>query len=121
VASERISVEVAYATPDEQLVIPLNVESGTTLESAIEQSGILRRFPEIDIATVKVGVFGKAAVMGAPLKPGDRVEIYRPLIADPKEARKRRAAEGKQMTKGGGKPPASGKNSDRPAVKAQDA
>jgi len=109
--NERFSVEVAYARPDEQLVIALEVESGATLKSAIEQSGMLQRFPEIDTATVKVGVFGKAAILDTPLKPGDRVEIYRPLIADPKEARKRRAAEGKKMTKGGGKSPASGKNS----------
>jgi hypothetical protein len=104
---ERIAVEVAYAKPDEQWVIPLEVESGTTLQSAIEQSGIIGRFPEIDIATVKVGVFGKAAKMDTQLNPGDRIEIYRPLIADPKEARKKRAAEGKQMKKGGADAPAS--------------
>jgi len=103
VAIERISVEVAYATADEQLVIPLEVEAGTTLKSAIEQSGIVERFSEIDIATVKTGVFGKITKPDAALNSGDRVEIYRPLIADPKEARKKRAAEGKQMKKGGGK------------------
>lgn len=102
-AIERIAVEVVYARPDAQLVIPLQLESGATLRLAIEQSGILQRFPEIDIETVKTGIFGKAAVKDAPLNQGDRVEIYRPLIADPKAARKKRAAEGKQMTKGGGK------------------
>ena len=106
-AIERISVEVAYAKPEEQLVLPLEVEAGTTLQAAIEQSGMLQRFPEIEIGSVKVGVFGKAATLDAVLNPGDRVEIYRPLIADPKEARKKRAAEGKQMTKGGGKAAAS--------------
>ncbi|MCB1831707.1 MAG: RnfH family protein, partial [Gammaproteobacteria bacterium] len=94
-------VEVVYARPDEQLVVALQVASDATLQSAIEQSGILQRFPEIDIETVKVGIFGKASPLDAALNPGDRVEIYRPLIADPKEARKKRAAEGKQMTKGG--------------------
>ena len=109
---EPISVEVVYAKPDKQLVIPLEVESGATLKSAIEQSGILQRFPEIDLETVKVGLFGKAAPMDAPLTPGDRIEIYRSLIADPKEARKKRAAEGKQMTKGVGSSPGSGTDAE---------
>ncbi|MCP5418755.1 MAG: RnfH family protein [Chromatiaceae bacterium] len=103
---EAISVEVAYARADEQLVISLQVAPGTSLQSAIERSGICERFPEIDMAVVKAGIFGKAAALDTPLKQGDRVEIYRPLIADPKEARKRRAAEGKQMKKGGGDLPA---------------
>jgi hypothetical protein len=99
---ERIRVEVAYATSEKQVVLPLEVAAGTTLESAVRQSGILEQFEEIDLATAKVGVFAKAAKMDAVLNPGDRVEIYRPLIADPKEARKKRAAEGKQMKKGAG-------------------
>ena len=61
---------------------------------------LLERFPEIDLATNKVGIFGKAAALSATLTEGDRIEIYRPLIADPKEARKKRAAEGKAMKKG---------------------
>ena len=111
-AIERISVEVVYARPDEQLVIPLEVESGATLKSAIEQSGILQRFPEINIETAKVGIFGKTAPPDSVLSFGDRIEIYRPLIADPKEARKRRAAEGKQMSKGGGKAQTSATKTD---------
>ncbi|MEJ2575499.1 MAG: RnfH family protein [Gammaproteobacteria bacterium] len=95
-----IDVEVAYATPDEQVIVPMHVEEGTTLEAAIRRSGLLERFEEIDLAENKVGVFGKLASPGSLLQDGDRVEIYRPLIADPKEARKRRAAEGKAMTKG---------------------
>ena len=100
---QRFEVEVAYAKPEEQVILPLQVEKGTTLIQAIERSGILDLFPEIDIGKARVGIFGKVAKKDAPLAPGDRVEIYRPLIADPKEARKKRAAEGKQMKKGGGK------------------
>lgn len=97
-----IVVEVAYATPQEQVLVALRAAAGITVEQAIQRSGILARFPEIDLAENKVGVFGKLATLTTELNPGDRVEIYRPLIADPKEARKRRAAEGKDMKKGAG-------------------
>ena len=97
---EQLTVEVAYATPDEQLIVPLSAQPGITVEQAIRKSGILERFPDIDLQTNKVGVFGKVAKMDAVLEDHDRVEIYRPLIADPKEARKKRAAEGKVMKKG---------------------
>ena len=100
---DDFEVEVAYATADEQLILALQVSPGTTLLQAVERSGILDRFPEIDIGSARVGIFGKMAKQDVELTPGDRVEIYRPLIADPKEARKKRAAEGKQMKKGGGK------------------
>ena len=96
-ASETIKVEVAYATPDRQLILEVEAEQGITVKEAVMHSGILEEFPEIDIETVKLGVFGKAAAATAVLNPMDRVEIYRPLIADPKEARKKRAAEGKQL------------------------
>ncbi len=99
-ADERIDVEVAYARPDEQVILPLQVLPGTTLEEAIRRSGVLERFPEIDLGQSKVGVFGKVGRLDQVLAPGDRVEIYRALIADPKEARKQRAAEGKAMKKG---------------------
>lgn len=99
-ADERIEVEVAYARPDEQVILALQVPDGSTIEDAIRRSGVLERFPEIDLATNKVGVFGKAGKLDQELSPGDRVEIYRPLIADPKEARKQRAAEGRAMKKG---------------------
>ena len=98
---ERIRVEVAYAREDEQAIIPVEAVEGVTLREAIQRSGILKRFPEIDLAVNKVGVFGKVSDPGQILRAGDRVEIYRPLIADPKEARKRRAAQGKAMRKGG--------------------
>lgn len=98
--AETILVEVAYARPDEQALVSLEVPEGTTVQQAIERSGVLRRFPEIDLAATKVGIFGKLAKLDNPLREGDRVEIYRPLIADPKEVRKKRAAEGKQLKKG---------------------
>jgi putative ubiquitin-RnfH superfamily antitoxin RatB of RatAB toxin-antitoxin module len=97
-----IRVEVAYARPDEQAIIPVEVPEGTTLEQAIVRSRIQERFPEIQLNTARVGVFGKLGKLSATVRAGDRVEIYRPLLADPKEVRKRRAAEGKRMRKGGG-------------------
>jgi len=100
VASEKLNVEVAYALPTEQVILTVVGEPGMTIEQAIVGSGVLARFPEIDLAVNKVGVFGKLGKLGDPLNPGDRVEIYRALIADPKEARKKRAAEGKVMKKG---------------------
>jgi putative ubiquitin-RnfH superfamily antitoxin RatB of RatAB toxin-antitoxin module len=88
-----IQVEVAYALPDHQVIIPLDVPLGSTVEDAVRASGILDTFSEIDLSQNKVGVFGKLTKLDAELRAKDRVEIYRPLIADPKEARKRRAAE----------------------------
>jgi len=101
-SAEKILVEVAYARPEEQVIIPVEVAVGATLEAAIRRSGILERFPEIDLGVNKVGIFGKLGKLDAELRSGDRVEIYRALIADPKEVRKQRAAEGKRMKKGGG-------------------
>lgn len=102
----EIIVEVAYALPTEQLIIPISVEEGIDAEHAILASGILSKFPEIDLKVNKVGIFGKLTKLDTPLRHLDRVEIYRPLIADPKEVRKQRAAEGKIMKKGGGDLPA---------------
>jgi putative ubiquitin-RnfH superfamily antitoxin RatB of RatAB toxin-antitoxin module len=98
----EILVEVAYALPKQQVVLPVKVAEGSTAEQAIQASGILARFPEIDLAENKVGVFGKLGKLDTVLREHDRVEIYRPLIADPKEVRRQRAAEGKAMKKGGG-------------------
>lgn len=100
-ASHTIHVEVAYARPDIQVIIPLDVAPGTTLMQAVQQSGVLARFPEIDLTVNKVGIFGKLGKPDQILREKDRVEIYRKLIADPKEIRKQRAAEGKKMKKGG--------------------
>lgn len=97
-----IDVEVAYAKADEQVVLRVHGQKGMTLQEAVQKSGLLGQFPEIDWATVDVGVYGKIAKKDAMLNDGDRVEIYRPLIADPKEMRKKRAAEGKVMRRGGG-------------------
>ena len=96
-ANEMMRIEVAYAKPERQLILVLEAEPGITAKEAVMRSGILDEFPEIDIETVKLGIFGKAAPASTVLKQMDRVEIYRPLIADPKEARKKRAAEGKQL------------------------
>lgn len=101
-AESEIAVEVAYARDDRQLIMQVKVPPGTTAHQAIEHSGILHTFPEINLAQNKVGIFGKLSKGDVVLKPGDRVEIYRPLIADPKEVRRQREAEGKRMKKGGG-------------------
>ncbi|MCW8831539.1 MAG: RnfH family protein [Gammaproteobacteria bacterium] len=98
---ETINVEVAYAEPDRQVILPVNVDLGTTVGGAIVQSGIMMKFPELDVENSDVGIFGKVTKMTTELKDGDRVEIYRPLIADPKEVRRKRAAEGKITKKGG--------------------
>jgi putative ubiquitin-RnfH superfamily antitoxin RatB of RatAB toxin-antitoxin module len=97
-----IRVEVAYARPDRQVIIPVELPEGATLEQAIAQSRIQEQFPEIQLQTAKVGVFGKLSKLSATARTGDRIEIYRPLLADPKEVRKKRAAEGKRMRRGGG-------------------
>lgn len=97
-----INVEVAYALPDQQMIVSLTAAPGTTAEQAIEASGILQKFPEINLAENKIGIFGKMVKPDTVLRELDRVEIYRPLIADPKEVRRQRAAEGKAMKKGGG-------------------
>ena len=89
--TERVFIEVAYALPNEQVLISLDVEQGTTVEQAIKLSGVLEKFPEIDLTKNKFGVFGKATKADEVLREKDRVEIYRPLIADPKESRRKRA------------------------------
>lgn len=91
-----LPIEVAYAKPREQIVIPLQVPAGTTVHDALEQSGLARRFPEIDLEQGKFGIFSKQVKADTEVRAGDRVEIYRPLIADPKAARKKRAAAQKQ-------------------------
>lgn len=99
--NQKIQIEVAYALAGEQCLLTLNVDEGTTIQEAIQLSGLLEQYPGIDLGkTNKTGVFGKLAKLDRVLMSGDRVEIYRPLIADPKEVRRKRAAEGKVMTKG---------------------
>lgn len=84
-------VEVAYALPEKQVILSVTVDEDCTVQKAIEISGILEHFSGIDLFTHKVGIFGKTVGLDTPLQRGDRVEIYRPLLVDPKEARRRRA------------------------------
>lgn len=99
-AAARIKVEVAYARPDVQVIIPIEVVAGATLEDAIHASAIIERFPEISLAVNRVAVFGKLGKLDQTLRAGDRVEILRPLIADPKQARKKRAEQGARPSAG---------------------
>jgi putative ubiquitin-RnfH superfamily antitoxin RatB of RatAB toxin-antitoxin module len=100
--SEQIQVEVMYALRDRQKGVLVRLPTGATVREAVERSGLLTEFPEIDLAVNKFGIWNKLAKVDAALRDKDRVEIYRPLIADPKEVRRQRAAEGKVMKKGGG-------------------
>lgn len=99
----NLHIEVAYALPKQQVLLQLDVPPGTTVEAAIQQSGVLEKFPEIDLAQNKVGIFSKVVALDTPLRDRDRIEIYRPLIADPKEIRRQRASAGKSMKKGNAK------------------
>lgn len=100
--AETIQVDVVYAQPESQEVVKLALSPGSTVAQAIEASGLLTRHPEIDLTKNKLGVYAKLVKPDTALRDRDRVEIYRPLIADPKEVRKQRAAEGKAMKKGAG-------------------
>lgn len=97
-----MNIEIVYGYTDRQLLLSLDVAESATIEQAIEQSGIMQQFDDIDLSVNKVGIFGKLTKLSTGLKSGDRIEIYRPLLADPKEVRRRRAAEGKKTSKGGG-------------------
>ncbi len=94
-AEELIRVEVAYARPDQQVILTVDVPAGSSIEEAVKRSSIIDRFPEINLKENKVGIFGKAKTLDQALRAGDRVEIYRPLIADPKESRRQRAKDQK--------------------------
>ncbi|WP_417535994.1 RnfH family protein [Methylophaga sp.] len=89
--ADLMLIEVAYALPNEQVIIPIEVPKDCVAEEAIKRSGILERFPQIDLKTDKVGIFGKMCKLNAELNDKDRIEIYRPLIADPKESRRQKA------------------------------
>jgi len=97
---DNIMIEVSYALPKKQIIIPVLVPKGISVIEAIKLSGILQKFEEIDLASNQVGIFGKLTTLDKNLRDRDRIEIYRPLIADPKEIRRKRAAEGKDMKKG---------------------
>ena len=85
-----LRVEVIYALRDRQVLLALEVEEGTTARLAVERSGILHCYPEIDLARAGLGVFGRVVSPDTPLRDGDRVEIYRPLTANPQQARRER-------------------------------
>jgi putative ubiquitin-RnfH superfamily antitoxin RatB of RatAB toxin-antitoxin module len=95
-----MKIEVAYALENKQTLLALEVDKGTTLKQAVELSGIMASYPKIDLSKDKTGIFGKVAKLDTVLRPKDRVEIYRPLIADAKQVRKERAAQGKKMRGG---------------------
>ena len=84
-----MNIGVCYAEADRQIWLRLETPDGSTVEQAIRHSGVLQRFPEIDLNSQKVGVFGKLVKLDATVKEGDRIEIYRPIIADPKTVRRR--------------------------------
>ncbi len=100
--AEKIAIEVCYAMASKQELVRLKLQTGSTLGQALEASGLLVKYPDIDLKKNKFGIWNKLSKVDAVLRDKDRVEIYRPLIADPKEVRKQRAAEGKVMKKGAG-------------------
>ncbi|NYT52774.1 MAG: RnfH family protein [Candidatus Vesicomyosocius endoextente] len=95
-----MKIEVVYALRDRQTLLELEISEGTTLQQAIKMSSILSIYPEIDLFKQKTGIFGKIVKLDTLLREKDRIEIYRPLIADPKVVRKERAAQGKMMRSG---------------------
>ena len=97
--------EVIYALPEEQILFTAEFAEEATARDVILQSGILEEYNELDIESMDIGLFGKAIKMDQMIRDKDRIEIYRPLIADPKEVRKRKAAEGKRLKKGGADAP----------------
>lgn len=92
-----IPIEVAYALPDEQYLLSEEVAEGTTVEEALKQSQLLRTFPDLDIS--HVGIFSQPVKPDQVLAPRDRIEVYRPLKADPRERRRKRVAEERQRAK----------------------
>ena len=105
-SANNVEIQVCYALAQKQEIVSLRLPEGSTVQQAVEASGLMQKYPEIDLASNKFGVFAKLSKLDAVLRDRDRVEIYRPLIADPKEVRRKRAEEGKVMKKGGGDLPA---------------
>jgi len=100
--AESLRVEVVYPLPHEQLLLEACVPPGASIRDGIIASGVLARYPQLDIGTLEAGIYGKLVKLDEPVRDRDRIEIYRPLIADPKAVRQQRAADGKRMKKGGG-------------------
>lgn len=94
--AEQINIEVAYALPDKHSLLSVSVDAQSSIEDAIKASGVLELHTEIDLTENKVGIWSRMAKLKDPVNDGDRIEIYRPLIADPKEVRKRRAEKAKE-------------------------
>lgn len=90
-ADRELHIQICYATPNHQVLQDLGVPAGTSVHRAIQQSGVLQGTPEIDLSVLRVGIYGKLKNLDTLLNDGDRVEIYRPLIADPMESRRKRA------------------------------
>jgi putative ubiquitin-RnfH superfamily antitoxin RatB of RatAB toxin-antitoxin module len=88
----QLQVEICYATPDLQIRKPMRVDAGATVQQAIMQSGVLRECTAIDLTVCRVGIYGKLKTLETVLRDRDRIEIYRPLIADPMDSRRRRVA-----------------------------
>lgn len=93
---DNIAIEIAYANVQRQMLVKLSVPAKASVAEAIQQSGILKQFPEIDLSTNKIGIFSKLTTLDAPLRMGDRIEIYHPLLLDPKQARIQRAKQQKE-------------------------
>lgn len=93
--TDNITVEVAYALPKQQVLLTISAINGATVEHVIQQSGVLQQFPQIDLDVQKVGIWSRPVKLTDQVKEGDRIEIYRPLIADPKDLRRRRAEKAK--------------------------
>lgn len=91
-----LAVEVAYASPQQSCLIPVKIEEGATIKQVIERSGLLEQCPIINLEINKVGLFSKIISLDTLVRAGDRIEIYRPLILEPKEARRLRAEKVKQ-------------------------
>ncbi len=100
--SDKINIEMVYALPHEQILLKLQMPQNTTVAEAIKLSGIMEKYPGIDLEKNKLGIYGKLTKADAVLRDKDRIEVYRPLLADPKEVRRKRAEEGKAMKKGSG-------------------
>lgn len=119
-----INIEVVYGTPEKQLILKVLVASDATVEQTIETSGISQHFPEIDLSENKVGIWNRTCKLTDTLKDGDRIEIYRPLIADPKEVRRMRAEKAKEEGRAdkvtGGRAKASKRNVEKNDPAPQD-
>ena len=93
-----IGVVIAYALPEQQWLIEVSVPAGTTVRGAIEASGLLERVPDIDLDSARVGIYGKLSTLETAVRECDRIEVYRPLIADPKDARRKRVTQARDAS-----------------------